>query len=201
MPRKKGSSNKTKLAQKKAIENDTFMLTMLLSTMSILAVALKDYYFQLGNYSITFAIFIFPIIIFVNNYITKKYGFKKSIQSILVASLTIITFMILIKDLVNQPVSLLELFGHFGSYVISMAINLCLYYYIITNFKENVILIYFNYIFSLIIYYLVYLLFLHNLVVTDNLWIQYFISIIIQAVLIIGLVIIDNKIKRGIEKK
>lgn len=192
---------KKKTKKKEIIQNDSFIFIMLLATISTLAVALKDYTFSMIGINITFSIFIIPFILFTSNYITKKYGFKETLYGILISSLIIVTFLVLIKDLTNQRVIVLELLGYFFSYFISMFINLSIYYYIILNFKSNVILIYLNYVFSLIINHLMYLIFLHNMIMTDNFWKSYFVSIIIEIVISIGLVFIDSKIKRGIEKK
>lgn len=192
---------KKKTKKKETIQNDSFIFIMLLATISTLAVALKDYTFSMIGINITFSIFIIPFILFTSNYITKKYGFKETLYGILISSLIIVTFLVLIKDLTNQRVIVLELLGYFFSYFISMFINLSIYYYIILNFKSNVILIYLNYVFSLIINHLMYLIFLHNMIMTDNFWKSYFVSIIIEMVISIGLVFIDSKIKRGIEKK
>ena len=192
---------KKKIKKKETIQNDSLIFIMLLATISTLAVALKDYTFSMIGINITFSIFIIPFILFTSNYITKKYGFKETLYGILISSLIIVTFLVLIKDLTNQRVIVLELLGYFFSYFISMFINLSIYYYIILNFKSNVILIYLNYVFSLIINHLMYLIFLHNMIMTDNFWKSYFVSIIIEMVISIGLVFIDNKIKQGIEKK
>ena len=192
---------KKKTKKKEIIQNDSFIFIMLLATISILAVSLKDYTFSIGGIDIIFSIFVIPFILFISDYITKKYGFKETLYGILVSSLIIVTFLVLIKDLTNQKVIVLELLGYFFSYFISMLINLSIYYYIILNFKSNVILIYINYVFSLIINHLMYLIFLHNMIMTDNFWKSYFVSIIIEMVIFIGLVFIDSKIERGIEKK
>ena len=200
MARKKGSKNR-KNTKKTNTSNDSLMLCMLLSTISILAVTLQDYSFTLGKLPISFSIFVLPFILFTSNYITKKYGFKISLQSIFISSLMIVAFLIFIQDLLNQPVVILDLLGNFVSYFMSLVIHLSIYYYILTNFKENAFLIYFNYIFSMIMHHSIYLLFLYQLVATEVFWDNYFISIIIQGILAIGLVMIDKKIEGNIESK
>ena len=57
-----------------------------------------------------------------------------------------------------------------------------------------------NYLFIIILNSFLYLLFFHDLVLTDSFSIEYSISIIIQFILSIILVYFDTKIKRGIEK-
>lgn len=195
------TKNKKTSKKKKNIKNDSFILAMLLSTVSILAVALKDYSFHLGDLQITFAVFAIPIILFISNYITKKYGFKTSLQAILVSSLIIVAFIILIKDLVNQRIILLEVVGHFVSYFVSLFINLSIYYYILINFRENQFLIYFDYMFSIVIHHMLYLLFLYRMVITDHFWNHYFGMIAIEGICAIVLVMIDKKIERGIKKE
>lgn len=187
--------------KKKEIEkNDSFLFSMLLATISVLAVALKDYNFSLGDFEISFAVFVIPIVFFMSNIITKKFGFKISLQSILISSLILVAFVLLIKDLVNQKIMAVEIFGNFISYFVSLIINLSIYYYILIHFKENVFLVYFNYIFSFIIYHMIYLLFLHHMVVTDQFWNHYFISVALQAILSILFVVLDHKVRRGIKK-
>lgn len=195
------TKNKKTSKKKKSIKNDSFILAMLLSTVSILAVALKDYSFHLGDLQITFAVFAIPIILFISNYITKKYGFKTSLQAILVSSLIIVAFIILIKDLVNQRIILLEVVGHFVSYFVSLFINLSIYYYILINFRENQFLIYFDYMFSIVIHHMLYLLFLYRMVITDHFWNHYFGVVAIEGIFAIVLVMIDKKIERGIKKE
>ncbi len=186
--------------KKNKSSNDAYMLCMLLSIVSILAVILKDYFFKIGNIDMTYSSLVLPFILFISNYITKKYNVKTSLQSILISSLMIVTFLILIKDLTNQPIVILDLVGNFLSYFISLVIHLFIYYYILTNFKENALLIYFNYIFSMLMHQFIYLLFLYQLVSTSVFWNNYFISLVIQSIISIFLVVIDSKIKRGEEK-
>ena len=46
--------------------------------------------------------------------------------------------------------------------------------------------------------HIIYMLFTYNMIVTDSFWGVYFISVIIESVISIGLVWYDTKIKRGI---
>lgn len=191
----------SKKKNKSKIKNDSFLFSMLLATISILAITLKDYHFPLGNFDMSFAIFVMPIVFFVSNIMTKKFGFKTSLQAILISSLMIVAFVILIKDLVNQKIIAVEIFGNFISYFVSLFINLSIYYYILIHFKENVFLVYFNYIFSFIIYHMIYLLFLYRMIVTDHFWNQYFMSVVLQGVLSIFFVVLDSKVRRGMKKE
>ena len=184
----------------KEIENEFLLFSFLLATISILATSLKSYTFPLFGLNITFSIFVLPCILFTSNYINKKFGFKNSLKAIIISTLIIIAFIILIEDLIGKKLDFIEIGSQSISYFISLFVNSAIYYYVISNMeiKREGILVYFCYIFSMFINHIIYMLFRYNMVVTDTFWGVYFISVIIEAVISIGLVWYDTKIKRGI---
>ena len=192
-------SKKTIKKKKKKVEhNDSWMFAMLLSVICILAVALSSYHFHLLNTSLSFSIFVIPVVIFTSNYITKEYGFSDSLKSILIACLIIVAFSILIKDLVNQRLILFDILLPFIIYFVSLFVNLAIYYYDLINFGAHKVLTYLNYVFTFAVYYLFYLLYFHNYTITNNFWKEYFISIGVGALIAIFGVYVDSKIKRGL---
>ncbi len=197
----KKRTRKKKLS-KKEINNEFLLIAFLLATTSILATALNSYHFPFMGFNISFAVILLPVIIFVSNYITKKFGFKDSFKSIIISSLIIVAFIILIDDIVGKQIDLLQLFGQVLGYFVSMFLNLFIYYYVISNMeiKKEAVLIYFSYIFSMLTNHIIYMLFTRNMIVTTDFWNIYFISIIIEAIISIVLVYFDSKIKRGIEE-
>lgn len=180
-------------------ENDAFMLSMLLSVTCLLATSLKLYQFTLFHQPLSFSLLIIPIVVFISNYITKKYGFKDSLNGIIISSLMLIAFLILIKDLTNQQIDFIELLENFVTYFISLFINLSIYYYIISNMLSNHIMIGLTYMFTMVLNSFLYLLFFHGLVVSNNFWLEFTISIVIQFIISFVLVFFDTKIKRGTE--
>ena len=193
-------SKKTIKKKKKKVEhNDSWMFAMLLSVICILAIALSSFHFHLLNTSLSFSIFVIPVVIFTSNYITKEYGFSDSLKSILIACLIIVAFSMLIKDLVNQKLVLFDILLPFIIYFVSLFVNLAIYYYDLINFGAHKILTYLNYVFTFAVYYLFYLLYFHNYTITNNFWKEYFISIGAGALIAIFGVYIDSKIKRGLD--
>ena len=193
-------SKKSIKKKKKKVEynDDLWMFAMLLSVICILAVALSSYHFHLLNTSLSFSIFVIPVVIFTSNYITKEYGFSDSLKSILIACLIIVAFSMLIKDLVNQKLVLFDILLPFIIYFVSLFINLAIYYYDLINFGAHKILTYLNYVFTFAVYYLFYLLYFHSYTITNNFWKEYFISIAAGALIAIFGVYADSKIKRGL---
>ena len=186
---------------KEEIENDFLLFTFLLATASMMMIALQKYSFNIGIYAIPFSVFVLPVLIFICNYITKKLGFKKALGSIMISSLILLAFLILIYDLVRREIDIIDLASNVLSYFICLFVNLLIYYYVITNLDEKIegIFIYIEYIFVIMIFFFVFMSISNNMVMTDNDWVSYSISIIIEAILSIVAVFIDNKIKRGLK--
>lgn len=204
----KKSSNKTNNRKKKKnvksridiekYNNDVFMFSILLSVICILAVSLKSYQFTVLGNTLPFSLFVVPFIIFISNYITKKFGFKNSLFSICVSSLMIIAFLLLIYNLTNREASIFEMFGLTVTYFGSLFVNLLIYYYVIFNMTSKSIMIGLNYVFICFLNSFLYLLFFHEMVLSNSLWMQLTISFIIQFIISIGLIYRDRKIERGV---
>ncbi len=197
----KKSKNKKKNTKKEQFNNDTFMFSMLLSVTCMLLVALKPYHFTLFSHSLTFSLLIIPIVIFISNYITKKYNFQNSFMSIIISTLMMIAFLLLVTNLTNKPVKLIEILGDPICYFISMFINLAIYYYILTNISTKSSMIIINYLFTMLLYTFLCIIFFNNIVLTNNFWTELLICSIIQFFISLILVYFDMKIERGIAKE
>ena len=176
-----------------------WVYVLLLSTIVILAQSLKDYTFSFDNVTLTYSIFIIPIIYFVTNFITKKYGYSKSIIGISVSGVALVVFSFLMNFVIGQDFNFYDICGGFCGYVISQFVNLTIYQYILLNTTGSFILIYLTYLFAFVVNYLFYTLIYMNLLVFDNYWISYFATLILQGIMCFLLVFFDVNMKRGIE--
>ena len=176
-----------------------WVYVLLLSTIVILAQFLKDYTFSFDNVTLTYSIFIIPIIYFVTNFITKKYGYSKSIIGISVSGVALVVFSFLMSFVIGQDFNFYDICGGFCGYVISQFVNLTIYQYILLNTTGSFILIYLTYLFAFVVNYLFYTLIYMNLLVFDNYWISYFATLILQGIMCFLLVFFDVNMKRGIE--
>ncbi len=188
------------MAKKDEIYNDSWLYTLILVTLTIFIEALKKYTFTILNVELTYAIFLLPLLYFIVNYITKKYGYKTSVVSITLSGLGLVLFYTLISFALGSSLQLQNISGEFCGYVISQFVNLTIYSFLLNNTKENYFLIFTNYLFSLIINYMFYTLIYLNKVALNNFWKGYLITLIIQAVICLFISFIDLKVKRGIEK-
>ena len=178
-------------------ENDVWIYALLLTTLSILVESLKTYTFKVAGVELTYSLFLLPLLYFLINIIAKKYDYKRSVASIAISGVVFVSFSFIIAYLIDGNYILRSLSGEFCAYVLSAFVNLTIYMFLLNNTESPRILIIINYLFSLIVYYMVYTLLCLNMVMFDNYWLGYFVTLGIQLVISIVLSIIDKKIPRG----
>ena len=182
------------------VEQDGWWVyVLLLSTIVILAHSLKDYTFYVENLSLTYAIFILPIVYFVTNYITKKYGYAKSVIGITISGLLLVLFALVMSFVIGRNFSFYDISGEFCGYVVSQFVNLTIYQFLLVNTTGSFILTFLTYMFAFVVYYLFYTLLYMNLLVFDNYWVSYFSTLILQGMLCLLLTFFDVHIKKGLE--
>lgn len=197
---RKYESKKMEVEEVLKVENESWWVyVLLLSTIVILAQSLKDYTFSFDNITLTYSIFVLPIVYFVTNYITKKYGYTKSIVGISVSGVSLVLFSLIMSFVIGTKFSFYDICGGFCGYVVSQFVNLTIYQFLLVNTNNSFVLIYLTYLFAFVVNYLFYTLIYMNLLVFDNYWISYFTTLIIQGILCFLLTFFDVNIKRGIE--
>jgi len=186
--------------RKKQLEqdyDDCWIYILLLTTLTILIQSVKSYKFMVMDSYISYNVFLIPGIYFLTNYICKKYDYKKAISAIAISGVIFVGFMVTMEFAMGKGLMLSNLVGDFCGYVISQFINLTIYTFLLNNTRSPYVLILLTYLFSIIIYYMIYTLIYLNLVIQDGYWTKYFITIGIETVICIPLSYIDKKIKRG----
>ena len=179
--------------------DDSWMYILLLATLTILLYSLSTYMFTLGEIELSYSLFGLPLVFFIANYITKKYNYAKTVTAISVSGVSMVLFILIMNFALGRNTTLSSMSGHFCGYVVSHFINLMIYYFLVENTKAPTLLLFLTYIFSLIVFYMVYTLIYLNFIITDGYWKGYFISLIIQGVICLVLAFVDKKIKRGQE--
>lgn len=180
--------------------NDSWMYILLLSTLVILAESLKTYNFQIKGINLTYVIFILPFIYMVTNYITKKYGFRRTLIAISMSAISLISFILLMNFAIGRTFDISNIVGGLLGYLISQMVNTIIYKFLLVNTNSPYLLIVLNYIFTYIVFYMLYTIVYINIVITDTFWISYFITLAMQTIISIGLAFLDKKIKVGMSK-
>lgn len=177
--------------------DDSWMYILLLTTLAILTESLKTYTFKISGLAISFAIILLPFSYLLVNYITKKYDYKKAVAAISMSAVITICFMALISFALGKDLILTNLAGEFFAYVISQFINLTIYSFLLNNTTSPSILVFITYLFSIIIFIMIYTLVNLDEMVLDEYWTKYFVTIVLDSIICIPVTIIDKNIKRG----
>ena len=180
---------------------DLWMYILLQITLVILLESLKTYTFNIGGVSLTYSLFLLPFVFLITNIIAKRYDYKKAVASIAFSGVSLVLYVYLMSFALGERLILTSIGGEFSAYVVSQFVNLTIYLFLLNNTKSPFIIVLLNYIFSLIIYYLLYTLINLSVIVLENYWKGYFITLAIQLVICIIMTIIDKKVKRGREKE
>ena len=182
------------------IENEGWWVyVLLLSTVVMLTQSLKDYTFSFDDVTLTYALFVLPLVYFVTNYITKKYGYAKSVIGISVSGVALVLFSFIMSFVVGTDFSFYDICGGFCGYVVSQFVNLTIYQFLLVNTNASFILVFLTYMFALVVNYLFYTLIYMNLLVFDNYWLCYFSTLIFQGMLCFLLSFFDVNISKGLE--
>ena len=186
--------------EKEELYNDSWMYILLLTTLVILAESLKTYKFVLLNSEITYSVLLLPLIFLISNFITKKYGHRRTVVAISISGVVMVLYVALMSFAIGKVFMISDVSGGFCGYVISQLVNLTIYAFLLNNTKSPGLLVYANYMFSLIVFYMFYTLILLDKINLNNFWNGYFVTLLIQAIICIIITVVDKKIKRGIEK-
>ena len=109
--------------------NDSWIYIMLLSTLVILTESLKNYTFVFTT-KITYSIFLIPVILLITNYITKKYGFKRSLLAIIISTISLVAFVAIMYFAIGINFTLNAVSGQVVGYLICQLVNLFIYCFI-----------------------------------------------------------------------
>ena len=177
-------------------ENDVWVYTLLLTTLTILIESLRVYTFKLFGVELSYSLFLLPVVYFLIDVIAKKFDYKRAVAAIAISSVIFVSFSFIVAYAINGEYILRSLTGEFCAYVLSAFTNLTIYVFLLNNTESPRILVILTYLFSLVVYYMVFTLIYLNLVFNDY-WTGYFITLGIQLVICTILSIVDKRVLRG----
>jgi len=183
--------SKKRVVKKEEIGSWVYIL--LLTSVTILGWVLGKFDFEIGKTTLTIAIFAYPFRYFIANIITKKYGYKETMNGISYSACLLLLFAIVANLLGQHDVDYVPLTGELFGYMLSQMINLSVYYYLLINTDDNKIPYLTCYILAMLADTLVSMLFASRLVILASFWKTYFVTILIQAIISAFLVYFDDK--------
>ena len=186
----KGSARKEVI---KYEEVPSYVYILLLTAVAILGWVLGKFDFSIGKASLTFAIFAYPFRYFVANIITKKFGYKETMNAISYSACLMLLFMIVASLLGQRDIDYIPITGEIFGYLASQMINLTIYYYLYMNTDGNKLMILATYIFAMLVDNLISMLFISRMIIVDAFWRTYFVTILIESTISIILIKFDKK--------
>ena len=183
-------------ARKEVIKHEevpSWVYILLLTAVAILGWVLGKFNFNIGKATLTFAIFAYPFRYFIANIITKKYGYKETMNGISYSACLMLLFMIASSLLGEHNVDYVPVTGEIFGYLASQMINLTIYYYLYMNTDGNKLAILATYIFAMLVDNLISMLFISRMTMVDAFWRTYFVTIMIEAMISIILINYDTK--------
>ena len=186
----KGSARK-QVTKVEEISSWTYIL--LLTAVAILGWVLGNFDFNIGKASLTLAIFAYPFRYFIANIITKKYGYKETMNGISYSACLMLLFIIVVSLLAQKDIDYIPVTGEIFAYLASQMINLTFYYYLFMNTDNNKLAILATYVFAMLVDNLISMLFISRMVLVDAFWRTYFVTILIEVIISIILIYFDDK--------
>ncbi len=187
----KGSARKEVIRHE---EVSSWVYILLLTAIAILGWVLGKFDFNIGKASLTFAIFAYPFRYFVANIITKKYGYKETMNGISYSACLMLLFIIVASLLGQRDIDYIPVTGEIFAYLVSQMVNLTIYYYLYMNTDgNNKLPILATYIFAMLVDNLISMLFISRMTMVDAFWRTYFVTILIEAIISIILINFDEK--------
>ena len=177
----------------KTEEVSSWIYILLLTAVAILGWVLGKFEFNIGKASLTLAIFAYPFRYFIANIITKKYGYKETMNGISYSACLMLLFMITASILGEHNVDYVPVTGEVFAYLASQMINLTIYYYLFMNIDGNKLAILATYIFAMLVDNLISMLFISRMTMVTAFWRTYFVTIMIEAIISIILINFDEK--------
>ena len=194
----KGSARKEVIKHE---EVSSYIYILLLTAIAILGWSLGKFNFNIGKATLTFAIFAYPFRYFVANIITKKYGYKETMNGISYSACLMLLFIITASLLGERNVDYIPVTGEIFAYLASQMINLTIYYYLYMNTEGNKLSILSTYIFAMLVDNLISMLFISRMTMVNAFWRTYFVTILIESIISIILINFDEKKVLPVTKK
>lgn len=180
----------------KQVDNDGWIYTLLLTTLSILIQSLRNYKVVLFGHVIGYGVFLIPVVFFLANYIVKEYDYKKGIAAIAISSVISVSFVAIIYFALGRNLILTKVCGDFLAYTVSQFVNLFIYQFLLSNKSTSYLLRFLTYMFSVIVYIMVYTLVYLDSLIIDGYWVTYGITLGIEFIICLPLAYFDLKIKK-----
>ena len=171
----------------------------LLIAFSLFFVCLHSFNLYAFDIELNYSIFILPILFFLIDVILKEVGYSYGIAALVLSAAFIFVAYMYLDILFNIEFNMIKYIGVVLAYSVSQFLNLSIYYYMLDNYRTPYFFVVVNFIFSILIYNMIYMLFSLGLVFSDGFWSSYLIVVALQTLISMICGILLRLIKQGVE--
>ena len=176
---------------KKNKYNDTWIYTLLLTSLTILYISINKYNYTYYEISFPYSYLLIPIMFYIINYLSNR-KIKDIIFALLISILLTYIYNIVLYFSLGGITPLKEITYLLIPIFFSEIINYFLFKYLNKHTREGYILILLNYLLSFIIFMIIKSIININSIVNTDYYINYLLIVLIELVLIIIMSAIDK---------
>ncbi len=181
--------------------SESWIYIMLLTTLTIFMTSLDSYTFIFLNTTLSYGIFLLPLVFYIVMYIVRKYRFLDGLLSVIISSVLLLLFSYIMSLVAAVEFNFQEVSILLFSYMFAQLINIFIYYFLVNNTKIPFTLILLNLFFASVIYQFIYVIISLDLLITESYWMAYFITLGIQLVVSLFITTIEYLQLKELYKK
>ncbi|MBP3840762.1 MAG: hypothetical protein IK997_01400 [Bacilli bacterium] len=194
------SIQEIKEEQKVTIKNLSIAYSFLLSALVIFLYSTHNVTINFMSSNLSIMSILFPTLYFLSCVTAKELGYKYGLKSVIISTIVLFFYGAFCNFFVTGNFNIYSIGVITLSYFTTQSICLSIYNYFMLNTRLPIFVVIFNYVFCCLVYNMIYMLFNYKMAITDEFWLEYFLAVILQAILSIVLAIFDSIVERGIDE-
>ena len=193
-------SNKTIIKEQNQIIRElNVAYTFLLCAIVIFLYSVRMLNLNYNGINLNCMSLLFPVVFSVANVTAKDLGYKYGIKAIIISTITLFFYGAFTNFLTTGNFEVSNMLVITLAYFVTQLICLSTYNYFLINTRLPIFIVVCNYIFSSLVYNMIYMLFNYQMAITNSFWLEYVLLILFQGILSIILAIFDSIVERGID--
>ena len=173
--------------------------TFLLCATVIFLYSIRSLTFSYRDVTISSMSILLPVVYFVSCITTKDLGYKYGAMSVIISTITLFFYGAFVNFFTTGNFQVGSICVITLAYFTTQSICLSTYNYFLVNTRLPIFVVIGNYMFSSLVFNMIYMLFNYKMVVTDTFWLEYLLLVMLQLFLAIVLAIFDCLVERGID--
>ena len=142
---------------------------------------------------------LFPCVYFLSCATVKDLGYKEGVVSIVISTIVLLLYGTFTNYFITGSFQFTSIISIGLAYFMTQAICTAIYNFFLVNTRLPIFIVIGSYMFSCLIFNMVYMLFNYRGAMTDSFWLEYLLLVLIQFAFSLVLGIVDSAIERGID--